>query len=169
MEERFYAGIGSRDTPGDVCCTMTLLAGQLEILGYTLRSGAAPGADTAFEKAALTKEIFLPWEAFNGHSSVLCHPSPEAYTVAEQLHPAWRLCGSKARLLHSRNAHQVLGKDLKTPVDFVLYWAVHRFGIKFPEGGTAMALRIASKNDIPFYLIGSDKCSDFLASLSISV
>lgn len=169
MEERFYAGIGSRKTPGDVMISMSHLAGDLETLAYILRSGGADGADTAFELGALTKEIFLPWEGFNKHKSVLCYPSPQAHDIAGATHPAWHMCGNAARSFHARNVHQVLGKDLKTPVDFVIYWAEHTKGIKYPLGGTGMAIRIADKHKIPFYLIGSAKCNEFLESIGVKI
>ncbi len=168
MQERFYAGIGSRGTPGDVMTAMTQIAGDLELLGYILRSGAAKGADEAFEKGALTKEIFLPWEGFRKHTSVLCYPSPEAYVIAESLHPAWHMCGNAAKSFHTRNVHQVLGEDLTKPVEFVLYWAEHKPGLKFPEGGTGMAIRLANKYNIPWYLIGTDRCDEFLDSIRMT-
>lgn len=68
-----YAGIGSRQTPKDVLDDMTRIASALERRGFTLRSGFAAGADTAFElgttKDAL-REIFAPWTGFgaNPHS-----------------------------------------------------------------------------------------------------
>jgi len=46
---KYYAGIGSRSTPAEVLGKMTSIAGKLCDLGYVLRSGGAPGADTAFE------------------------------------------------------------------------------------------------------------------------
>ena len=45
-----YAGIGSRATPQAELEAMTEAAKMLSEKGYTLRSGGAKGADTAFEK-----------------------------------------------------------------------------------------------------------------------
>jgi hypothetical protein len=60
-----YAGIGSRETPADVMALMGRVAARLEVLGWTLRSGAAQGADQAFEAGVSSKkEIFLPWKGF---------------------------------------------------------------------------------------------------------
>ena len=42
-----YAGIGSRSTPRPVLLFMGEIAGMLADYGLTLRSGGAPGADTA--------------------------------------------------------------------------------------------------------------------------
>ena len=44
-----YAGIGSRSTPPEVQAVMRTLANNLEYTGFTLRSGGAKGADSAFE------------------------------------------------------------------------------------------------------------------------
>jgi hypothetical protein len=44
---KYYAGIGSRETPTQMLKDMTTFATLLRLGGYTLRSGAAPGADAA--------------------------------------------------------------------------------------------------------------------------
>jgi len=62
-----YAGIGSRETPQDVLDDMTAMATKLEERGFTLRSGFAGGADTAFELGTTRddlREIFAPWKGF---------------------------------------------------------------------------------------------------------
>ena len=56
---KFYAGIGSTKTPKHIQEIMTEIARLLEIQRYTLRSGGATGADTAFENGVNhRKEIF---------------------------------------------------------------------------------------------------------------
>lgn len=65
-----YAGIGSRETTQDVCDDMTAAARVLEARGFTLRSGFAGGADTAFElgtKIESQREIFAPWKGFGSN------------------------------------------------------------------------------------------------------
>ncbi len=153
-----YAGIGSRETPDDVMFLMRGVARALGIYGWTLRSGAAPGADTAFElgsdEAQSSKEIYLPWEKFQGRDmAVMDRPSPEAMRIAKRYHPAWQSLSPPARLLHARNVHQILGADCDSPSRFVLCWtkdgATHITG---PEtGGTGQAIRIAVAWDVPVY------------------
>ena len=64
---KYYAGIGSRETPNDICLYMTTIAKKLAKLGYTCNSGGADGADSAFERGAvINRQIFLPWDGFNG-------------------------------------------------------------------------------------------------------
>ena len=69
MEVKYYAGIGSRSTPEDVLDRMYKLAILLAKRSYTLRSGGANGADTAFEKGCTivngSIDLWLPWNGFN--------------------------------------------------------------------------------------------------------
>ena len=67
--------------------------------------------------------------------------------LASEFHPAWDYLSYGARKLHARNGYQVLGEDLKTPVDFVICWTP---GGK-EQGGTAQAIRIAKFNSIKVF------------------
>lgn len=148
---KYYTGIGSRDTPEHVLDEMTQLAREFVKRGWTLRSGGAQGADTAFEKDAMFfKEIYLPWKGFNGNGSELFESSEEAFELAARSHPAWHRCSEGARKIHARNVHQVLGRDLKTPSSVVVCWTR---GGRF-IGGTAQALRIAKSWHIPIFNLG---------------
>jgi len=150
-----YTGIGSRNTPDDVLKTMTALATELELTNYTLRSGGAEGADTAFEvgvHSCFNQEIYLPWKGFNNSHSPLHSPSDKAIIMAKAYHPNWDACSRWARLFHARNCHQVLGQDLKTPTDFVLCWTPKGQWI----GGTSQALRIADHWNIPIFNLADD-------------
>lgn len=60
----YYAGIGSRSTPLWVQKEITRLAKYLDSKNLTLWSGGAPGADTAFAKGAVNKEVYIPWNKF---------------------------------------------------------------------------------------------------------
>ncbi len=148
-----YAGIGSRRTPQEILDSMRKIAGYLAGKGYTLRSGAAIGADSAFEEGALAAggdaEVWVPWAGFNGHSSSQT-PSPEAFALAAKSHPAWDSCKNGAKALHARNVHQLLGADLESPVDFIVCWT--RDGLM--AGGTGQSLRIAKNKGIEVYNLG---------------
>lgn len=154
---RFYTGIGSRETPEDILLYMRQAASSLASDGWTLRSGGADGADSAFEEGAkesarfhneLPKmEIYLPWKNFNKNPSPLFEPTKEALELASQFHPAWWNCSYGAKRLHARNGHQVLGLDLKTPSEFVVCWTKAALF----QGGTAQAMRIATHHKIPIY------------------
>ena len=80
----------------------------------------------------------------------------ETERIASEVHPAWDRCNEWARGMHSRNCHQILGYDLQSPVDAVICWTPDG---KI-QGGTATAIRIAMKYDIPVFNLGvSDKKS----------
>lgn len=156
MDKRMiYAGIGSRETPEPICRTMYEIAGILARKGYTLRSGGAKGADQAFEfgcddMVLGKKEIYLPWKGFMDNDSLLCPPTPAAYSEARRFHPNWIGLTESGRALMARNAHQVLGSNLLTPVDFILFWTKDGKA----SGGTGQALRMAKHYEIPTCWVG---------------
>ena len=78
----------------------------------------------------------------------------ETESIASEVHPAWDRCNEWARGMHSRNCHQILGYDLQSPVDAVICWTPDGAVV----GGTATAIRIAMKYNIPVFNLGvSDK------------
>lgn len=110
---KFYAGIGSRETPEAICRFMAQLADRLARRGYTLRSGGAHGADSAFESGVpegFPKDIYLPWRGFNGNASPLFDYSDNQTVLnatASTYHPAWRHLPAAVRRLHGRNARRL--------------------------------------------------------------
>jgi len=159
---KVYTGIGSRETPRDILYIMQDFALELAGRAWTLRSGCAPGADSAFEEGAFSAyfansrrpkpELYLPWPRFEGRRKAVVsleQPQPEAYSIAEQFHPAWTKCSPAARSLHARNVHQILGADVTRPVlsRFVICWTFRGEG----GGGTGQALRIAHHYNIPIF------------------
>lgn len=144
-----YAGIGSRETPPEICSTMTEVAKKLGSLGYTLYSGGANGADNAFELGSPRKAIFLPWDGFAGRyadgNSFIVPPYRE--DIVKLYHPAGDRLKPGALKLMSRNSYQVLGPDLKSPVDFVVCWTKDGKA----SGGTGQAIRIADSIGIPVF------------------
>jgi len=150
----YYTGIGSRKTPPDFQDYFSNLAVVLEASGYTLRSGAADGADAAFEKHVTKKEIYLPWRGFNNHPSHL-HPAnfcTDAPEIAESIHPNWDRLTPTVRKLHLRNVYQVLGRDLQTPSSFVISWTPGAADV----GGTRTALVLAKRRNIPTIQFGGN-------------
>jgi hypothetical protein len=154
---KLYAGVGSRRTPPDICELMTRLAKRLGADGWTCRTGGAQGADKAFERGATQLELYLPWPKFEGHEHTsavaLTSPNVEAYQIAEMLHPAWKQLDWKARALHGRNAHIVLGVQCKEPVAMLVCWTpdgvLDGAETTAETGGTGMAIRIASRWHVP--------------------
>lgn len=150
---RAYTGVGSRSTPIHILDLMTRIARVMGVRDWVLRSGAAEGADSAFEAGARDVggpvEIFVPWVGFQRHASTLT-PSPEAFELAATVHPAWKKLPESVRKLHARNTHQVLGKDLKSPSDLLICWTLGGKEV----GGTATAIRLALKHKIPVWNLG---------------
>jgi len=127
---KYYAGIGSRQTPDNILSDMKSIATDLDGIGYTLRSGGAKGADSAFEEGATDPDIFKVYDC-----------TGEALDMAADYHPAWERCNSFVRKLHGRNCMIILGENLDDPVEFIVCWTVDGQ----ITGGTGQALRMAQK------------------------
>lgn len=174
----YYAGIGSRETPEHILTIMHHIGAYLATQGWILRSGAAAGADTAFEEGAVRAEgeteIYLPWKGFNFSKSEL-HPmnypfSDEEKQFAAKYHPSWNRCSPSARLLHQRNTRQLIGVEAVhgenvVPSSFVVCWT--EGGLL--KGGTAQALRIATAINIPIINLGKAKSAKELEAMVLAV
>ncbi len=154
----YYTGIGSRKTPKHVCAQMTEFAKEMSRLNITLRSGGAEGADEAFELGVddpSKKEIYLPWRLFRQNPSKLFRVCSRAMALAKTLHPVYDYFRTPIKLLTSRNTYQVLGLDLETPSLFVLCYtpcgSTTEETITKASGGTAIAIRLACRRDIPVF------------------
>lgn len=156
QNQKYYAGIGSRQTPPIILDKMTRLSKLLSKSGFVCRTGSADGADRAFMKGSKSI-VYLPWPSFNSiwrmtHDPVigLKNPTEDAIILAGKFHHAWHLCTRAVRRLHGRNAHIILGEDLEQPVSFVVCFT--KSGK--PEGGTALGMAIASHYNIPIFNYG---------------
>lgn len=161
-----YAGIGARNITEKGMSTIKMLSRIFADTGFVLRSGAASGADNAWESAYMLppkdrqKEIYLPWGGFNARSFAemgTVNPSidkwEEAYDMAARYHPNWGVCSAGSKKLLARNCFQLFGADLDTPSDFVVAWT--KDGAT--TGGTGQAIRLAQAYNIPVYNLGSDE------------
>jgi hypothetical protein len=148
---KYYAGIGSRETPDHVLMRMSDYAVRLGERGFVLRSGGARGADTAFEQGAppTHRRIYVPWSGFNGRSEGIVVGEDERLRhIAQSHHPRWSACRTGARKLHTRNVAQILGHTQPAiPSRFVVCWTEGARG----GGGTGQAIRIARAYGVPVY------------------
>lgn len=178
-----YAGIGARETPFDVLLLMVSIGEALARRGWTLRSGCAEGADSAFEVGAArgegAVELYLPWPDFHlrrlawaesmgwakhlqtelvAPQIALERATEKATQIAAQLHPGWTTMKPTHRPLHARNSHQVLGADCASPARFVLCWtpdgAVEK--TTAATGGTGQAIRCAARYGCPVFNLRRD-------------
>ena len=162
---KVHTGIGSRSTPTRALHLMERLAARLAQLGWTLRSGGADGADSAFERGAARHEgactIFLPWPAFSGAKGIVA-PAQTAQTaqtaqraeaIVSAVHPIWNSLPPPVKALHTRNVYQVLGLELDQPSAFVLCWtpdaAECEASSSRSTGGTRSAIVIAARHAAP--------------------
>ena len=161
-----FTGIGSRSCPDDILALIHRVAAALARRGWALRSGAAPGADSAFEAGALAAGgrvgLYLPWRGFEGRTEhvVLHEATARAYELAPRFHPGWDRLGRGARALHARNVHQVLGASCENAASFVVCWtpdgAPSATETSRRTGGTGTAVRIASASGVAVYNLQRD-------------
>lgn len=155
---KYYCGIGSRESPDPILTQMEELAYLLARAGWTLRSGCAPGADSAFESGARIArgevELFIPWPEFEGRQdeqlgpSGLHSPAEWTYPIAEEFHPRWEALKAGGKRLHARNVHQILGPTEESPISkFVVCWTSDGKA----SGGTGQALRIAEHYGVEIF------------------
>lgn len=144
-----YAGIGPRDLPLIWRDRFRLIGEDAANAGWMLRSGAALGADAAFEfgcdRANGQKQIFLPWPGFNGHKSLFKEPPKAAYLLIDELFPDAPCRSKGVRALFARNCQQILGPNLDDWSHLVICWTKNGQDI----GGTGRAIKVAKHFDIP--------------------
>lgn len=151
MAKKYYSGIGARATPLDWQKRIIRVAKYLDDKQYTLRSGNADGADRAFQSGSTNMDIYSPWPGFNGG-----HPDTrevtrekviEASKIILETHPNPNYLSPSVVTLHSRSCYILMGEDLRTPSDFVVYYRP----LNVYKGGTTMAIKLADHFNIPSY------------------
>jgi len=154
-----YTGIGARELPEDIRKEFIFIGRRFAERGWTLRSGGADGADSAFEwgcglsATPATKEIFLPWKGFNNNISpyyITDKNKEELFEIASKIYPSWQYTKDPVRLLHARNVQQVMGENPGESqiTSFVVCWTDR------PENqarGTMFAVTLANQKNIPVY------------------
>jgi len=153
-----YAGIGSRDLVWEGVDQAPIIVEKMtpymEVLReFMLYSGGASGADVLFEMLHYPGEvkIFLPYKGFNKSKSKYYNITQEAKDLAKHYHPAPQYLNDNNINFLARDCYQVLGYDLKSPIDFIICWTPNEL-----QGGTSQALRIAKDYDIPYFNLFHD-------------
>jgi len=159
-----YAGIGTRYPSEEQAALCSKIGTYLAVRGYVLHTGAAPGVDQLFTRAALKAGgrvvLHLPWPKHEQEFRdsipkelqqfvevrVLQSKKKErdhiAFDSVDEYHPASTRLSWGALCLHARNYRIVVPED-DHPVDFVLaYPSPH-------GGGTMQGVRIAHALERP--------------------
>lgn len=152
---KYYAGIGSRETPQGILDAFYEIGRQATVLDWTLRSGRAPGADSFFEKGCIAAngacEIFVPWSGFPNGSDLRMRPAyvfdrldagqqAAAKASVAKYHPAPDRLSPGAMKLMARNYCQMHGPKTDSPAtDLVVCYTKDGRA----SGGTGQAIRMA--------------------------
>lgn len=146
-----YTGIGARLTPLQIKNLMTEIGMYMNAHGWTLRSGGADGADSAFEiGAGDKKQIFLPYKGFNNNDSSWYIGSAKVDDRAEELahrvwddrwqmgmvKVPWRDLKQSTKAFMTRNMYQLCGANLGEMSKVVICWTKDGTAV----GGTGQAL-----------------------------
>lgn len=178
---KYYTGVGSRETPADVLQLMFRIGRVMCALGYKGRSGAAPGADTAFWQGAQDSPFYgevgfvnyLPDATmFNkpAFGNIVPDHAEEVYDATSFIHTyeqaqqlALEARGSFEGLyaggikLHTRNAYQVLGGDLDLPSKELFCYAEPVGKRGRVRGGTNTAVMLAQRFNVPIHNLYLDE------------
>lgn len=150
--------IGSRKPPKRISEAAVKIGRYLSDRGLHAYSGGADGMDSQFmfDYSPDRRTIILPEDGFNdlrdNDSDILDYTRFDHVKAAEE---AMKVCGNfefqsdYVKRRYSRNAMQVLGMSLESPVDFVLFWAEEKESCV--QGGTAVAYRLARLYSVPTF------------------
>lgn len=121
-----YVITGNKETPSNVISRMCQLVHELESFSYTLRTGGLEGPDEAVENAVKDRslfELYLPWKGFNNKESTNAFNTERSLEIAKMFHPTFDGLKFQIQGFLAKNARMVLGKDMRSPVMFVLLWS----------------------------------------------
>lgn len=173
---RYLTGVGSRDITPEEGEWLKFIAYMLGRKGYILRSGGANGSDSCFEEVysnrGFKKEIYLPWNGFNGRykaDSYFVLNNCRAEEIASNIHPYWDNLSQGVKKLHSRNTYQVLGGGLDTPSNVLVCCSDYDKDGNV-KGGTRTAWMLAKNYSIPcFNIRDEDQLKTLLSILKVDV
>lgn len=164
--------VGSRKAPFSIRQEAMELGKAFSDLGYKARSGGALGMDTYWlyqydpELATVYRHDDKPYDARTVNTTRL-DAFDEAIDIINRVVPHIACMDDTARLLHYRNAFQVLGDDLRSPSDYLIYWSPMKNDV--PVGGTKTAVLLAKRVGIPVLHLEHDRTGIYkLAKLPYS-
>ncbi|QPB12418.1 hypothetical protein [Providencia phage PSTCR6] len=158
--------IGSREVPSNIAKYQKIIGKKLSSLGVQGFSGDAKGSDKNFllHYSENLRTIIKPEKApnlkgFYSFDSFDQNIKDKARKIVEVFCPDLSSKSVIAQKLLTRNAFQVLGLDLESPTDAVLFYAPEdKYGNV--KGGTRVAVRIARAKGIPTFNMYDQKTLD---------
>lgn len=166
---KIVAGIGTRyppDNDPELNETMRIFCYFAVKMGWHLRSGGAIGMDSWFESLwNSNKEIFIAKERIgkkvhgvDGANFVTGMQEQSAFNIMKQIHPIGARLKGIAKAMHTRNVFQILGEDLLSPADLIVYYAKYDSDGVEITGGTRTAVVLGKQRGImEFNLILPDE------------
>jgi hypothetical protein len=185
MTDRWYAGIGSRETPIEIWNTMYQIGRYMPFLGWGLSSGGAVkqpdsgpevgSADDAFYQGALSSPALNPasmlriylinahWEHYKpnpriGLLNALDYPDTwdEAMRRMEEARGTLAGLRDAGLKMHTRNVYQVFGHTLRDPIKSMICYAKPIGTRGQYKGGTNTAIQLAKRAEIPIMNLYED-------------
>lgn len=147
--------VGSRVAPVRHLSIAKDLGRELGKRGHFARSGGAIGMDSAWLEdydPSLTVVYRNDYKLYHPHKTVSLLDLPpdiehECISIARSVVPWLDDLSYYGRTLHARNVLQLLGDDLQSPSDLVIYYAKEHNGNIY--GGTRTAVLLANRYKIP--------------------
>lgn len=175
-----YTGIGSRTTPVWCRFAMEDIASKMADKGYTLRSGSAQGADSAFEigcdRVCGAGDIYIPWKGFGtGKENMFKFYHVLSNAKFEEARDVYLSTGiiknfddmkQSVQKLHARNYLQVVGHGMKDRLSKVcIFFAEVDWVTEEPTGGTRSAVLLSKHFGVPTYNLKDDKAFEKVAKM----
>jgi hypothetical protein len=146
-----YCGFGDAAAPAHVLERMQLIAGRLRLRGWTLRTGAAPGCESAFAAGAgHHKEVVAPELLDARHGPTGYRAPNKAWELAEAAYPRWWSMSLEERATAARHVHMLLGFNLDRPVNAIIHWSADDRGDRPGRmANSDLRVKLAAERFIP--------------------
>lgn len=186
---RWYAGVGSRETPQDVWDLMYQIGFYMAYSGWGLSSGGAvrkpdgpagtDSADDGFLRGALACPNLNPatmlriylinsrWEHYKPDPARGFYSSRDftetwdkASEIALGVRGSWEGLKADGIALHTRNVFQCMGHDLVSPVRETICWAQPVGRQGMVKGGTNTAVKLSLARGISVMNLYTDEARE---------
>ena len=176
-KSKTYA-ISGEEPPASLVDVFTALLGGMESKGFTLNAlnGETQGLEPVIlQGVEVTVDLYSPWTGFNKTTEVKCDtPLADAYSIVTGFIKTFGTFKPGGRAFMARRVHQILGHDLKTPIEFLAVYtadgAEKANEVTRSTGNTGIAIQIATGAGIPVFNLhkadGVDRLKNFIKTLT---